>query len=184
MLRAKKEALTKMNTKWQEDFRGRVDVFGNAFDKEKGKIISIKIRIKGGCFCRERHACYTYRIIDQQLKSYSSQNAQFAFKEHESGPELLIYVALSTAGITLAVSIIELITTIIKARSEGTKHGDDPYACLELIVREFDENGKIREEVVAKFQPPDPVDKGLIEKSLQKKINELLSRPDKKNKRD
>jgi hypothetical protein len=148
-----------------------------SFNAEKEKI-SIKIRSKGGCFCREHHACNAYKIIDQQLKSIPVEDLSFV--EHETGPELLIWVALGTSGITLAASIIELIKAIMVARSEGTKHGDEHYDYLELSVRKFYKNGKIREETVAKFYPRDPLDKELIEQPLRTKIIKLLSKPKKK----
>ena len=60
---------------------------------------------------------------------------EFTFEEHESGPELLVFVAVVTAGISLAKSVIDLIVAIIKARSEGIKKGDHPASPLDLIVR-------------------------------------------------
>jgi hypothetical protein len=113
----------------------------------------------------------------------SSKDENFSFQEHESGPEILVYVALGTVGITLAKSIIDLITAIIKARSEGIKLGDSPDAPLELIVRRFDNKGKIKEETVLRFGSQDQVKKEFIEESLKKKISEILSEPKKRNKR-
>jgi hypothetical protein len=37
------------------------------------------------------------------------------FLEHESGPEILAYLAAATAGLTLAKSVFDLITAIINA---------------------------------------------------------------------
>jgi hypothetical protein len=150
-------------------------------DKVKGAAISVKIRVYSGCFHRE-HSPYAYRIIDKQLLTCSSKDENFSFQEHESGPEILVYVALGTVGITLAKSIIDLITAIIKARSEGIKLGDSPDAPLELIVRRFDNKGKIKEETVLRFGSQDQVKKEFIEESLKKKISEILSEPKKRNK--
>lgn len=172
-----------MNASWEKDFQRRIDLFEAPFlDKGKGVTISIKIRVTSGCFHRE-HSPYAYRIIDKQLVAYSSQDSNFSFQEHESGPELLVYVALGTVGITFAKSVIDLITAIIKARSEGIKHGDSPDAPIELIVRRFDNNGKIKEEIVLRFGSRDEVKKEFIEESLKKKVSELLSRPKKRIKR-
>lgn len=151
-------------------------------DKLKGSAISVKIRVNSGCFHRE-HSPYAYQIIDKQLVSCSSQDTNFSFQEHESGPEILVYLALGTTGITLAKSIIDLITAIIKARSEGIKHGDSPDAPIELIVRRFDNKGKLKEETLLRFGSRDEIKKEFIEESLKKKVSKILSEPKKRNKR-
>jgi hypothetical protein len=163
-----------MDAQVKEEFGKRIETFLTASNKGKGQIISIKIRTPGHCFCREHHAPNACRIIDQQLESYVSQIADFSFKEHETGPELLVYVAMGTSCITLVASIINLITAIIKARSDGIDHGDPPYDYIELIVRGFNDNGKIKEETVVKIESREFINKELIEKTLQKKISELL----------
>ena len=146
----------------------------------KEKTISIKIRVTGGCFHRE-HSPIAYKIIDSHLQSYPPHDREFSFIEHESGPELLVYVALGTAGIALAKSVIDLITTIIKARSEGAKKGDRHDYPVELIVRGF-EDGKFKEEIVLRFDLSDPINRELLEKSLKKKVTEILTKP-KENKK-
>ena len=172
-----------MNSPWERDFRHRIGVFeASLLAKGKGATISIKIRVTSGCFHR-KCSPNAYQIIDTYLRSYSSQDMQLSFQEHESGPELLVYIALGTAGITLAKSIVDLITAIIKARSEGIKRGDRPDAPIELIVRGFDDSGKIIEEIVLRLESRDPVKRELIEKTLQKKVSTMLSRLKKKKKR-
>ncbi len=79
--------------------------------------LSIKIRVTSGCFHRE-HSPHAYGLMDAHL---ATSAAEIEFEEHESGPELLVYLALATAGLTLAKSVIDLITAIIKARSDGEK---------------------------------------------------------------
>ncbi|MGA2385677.1 MAG: hypothetical protein ABSG33_04005 [Candidatus Bathyarchaeia archaeon] len=172
-----------MNSPWENEFRHRIETFEAPFSaKSKGKAISIKIRVTSGCFHRE-HSPYAYRLIDARLESYPSHDKEFSFIEHESGPELLLYVALGTTGITLAKSVIDLITAIIKARSEGAKRGDRPDYPIELIVRGFSDDGKINEEIVLKFDSLDDPVKGTIEKALKKKIGIVLGRPGKKKKK-
>jgi len=112
--------------------------------KDEDRPISIKIRPSGGCFHRE-HSPIAYQIIDEYL--YSHQSSDFVFEEHESGPELLVFLAFATAGMSLTANIINLVTAIIKARSEGIHRGDHRDAPLELIVRGFDEYGNLREEI-------------------------------------
>lgn len=159
---------------WESDFRHRIDMFeASSLSRDKGITISIKIRVISGCFHRE-HSPNAYRIIDDYLHSYLAHDEQVSFEEHESGPELLVYLALGTAGITLAKSVIDLITAIIKARSEGIKHGDHPRDPIELIVRGFDENGKLKEEKILRIDSRDIISKELIEKTLQSSVNKMI----------
>jgi len=96
--------------------------------------VSIKIRITSGCFHRE-HSPAAYRLIDEYLAKADLSDIHYQIEEHESGPEILVYLAVVTAGISLAKSIVELIIEIVKARSEGIKRGDRPAEPLEIIVR-------------------------------------------------
>ena len=43
-------------------------------------------------------------------------------EEHESGPEIVAFLVIATAGIQLTKSIIDLLITIVKARSDGRKN--------------------------------------------------------------
>lgn len=172
-----------MSSPWENEFRHRIEAFETPFSaKDKGKAISIKMRVTSGCFHRE-HSPYAYRLIDAQLKSYSSHDKEFSFIEHESGPELLVYVALGTAGITIAKSVIDLVTAIIKARSEGAKRGDRKDNPIELIVRGFGDDGKINEEILLKFDSWDEPVEESIERALKKKISIVLGKSEKKKKK-
>ena len=93
-----------------------------------------------------------------------------------------MYVALGTAGITLAKSVIDLITAMIKARSEGAKRGDRPDNPIELIVRGFGDDGKIKEEIVLKFDSWAELEEETIEKTLKEKISIVIGKPEKKEK--
>ena len=90
---------------------------------------------------------------------------------------------MGTAGITIAKSVIDLVTAIIKARSEGAKRGDRRDNPIELIVRGFGDDGKINEEIVLKFDSWDEPVEESIEKALKKKINILIGKSEKKKKK-
>jgi hypothetical protein len=75
----------------------------------------------------------------------------YRIEEHESGPEILVYLAVTTAGLSLAKSIVELVTAIIKARSEGIKRGDRPADPLEVIVRGHSRDGEHTEERIMRI---------------------------------
>ncbi|SPF41422.1 hypothetical protein SBDP1_340001 [Syntrophobacter sp. SbD1] len=132
-----------------------------------------------GCFHRE-HSPHAFEIIDRQLLAIPMTDQEFSFEEHESGPELLVYLAMTTAGITLAKSVIDLIITIIKARAKGVKKGDTRSAPIELIVRRVEKDGEIREEMVLRIGHNDPINPQDIEERLKDAAEKVL-RTDKDN---
>lgn len=102
----------------------------------------------------------------------SGPDAAFVFEEHESGPEILVFLAMGTAG--LAKSVIDLVITIIKARTEGIKKGDHPCHPLELIVRRVHDGKEFREETVLRIGHRDVLDEPNIEQELKEALRKLL----------
>ena len=152
-----------MDAYWQSEFRKRMQQFGSA--SEGFEQVSIKMRAPSGCFHRE-HSPQAYQIIDHYLAHADFPGVRFHFEEHESGPEILVYLAVTAAGLGFAKSVVELVTAIIKARSEGIKRGDNPRYPLELIVRGHDKGGKFFENKVLDIPPGKPVTVKLIEDAL------------------
>ena len=105
----------------------------------------LDILVLSGCFHRE-HSARAYELIDADLRKLSPTQTHLVFEEHESGPEILVYVSLVAAGLGLAAQVINLIAAIIKARSEGIKKGDHPSDPLHLIVRRVHDSEGFREE--------------------------------------
>jgi hypothetical protein len=162
-----------MDSFWEREFRHRMNSFSrNLLRPPESIAVSIKVRVTSGCFHRD-HSLEAYKIIDNYLASYDADDVDYSFEEHESGPELLVYLALGTAGITLAKSIIELVTAIIKARSEGIKKGDSPDEPLEIIVRGIYEDGKYYEETILRIGPKDPLTVDKIQSALQKTADNI-----------
>lgn len=137
-----------------------------------GMPVSIKVRVTSGCFHRE-HSPQAYALIDEQLYSMPP-DAALAFEEHESGPELLVLLALATSGLGLAKSIVDLIIAIIKARREGIARGDTPADPVELIVRRMD-GDSFREEIVLRIGHREGVDRAEIERLLEDAIERLAA---------
>jgi hypothetical protein len=136
--------------------------------------VSIKIRVRSGCFHRE-HSPQAYAIIDRHLDTLTPEDVDsISFEEHESGPEILVWVAVGTAGLTLAKSIVDLITTIFKARSEGVKQGDRPSEPIELIVRRVSNDDEFREEAILRLGHDRPVNAEEIEAALGRGLEKLL----------
>jgi hypothetical protein len=102
--------------------------------------------------------------------------------EHESGPELLLYLAVTAGALSLAKSVVELITEIFKARAAGIKKGDRPREPLVLIVRGVDERDEYREEIILRIDSADPVDSSMIGKALTSAIKAMRERPARKGK--
>jgi hypothetical protein len=134
---------------WQTEFRERMSQFG-ARIPDGFTPVSIKVRVVSGCFHRE-HSPEAYRLIDDYVSSARLSEAHYRIEEHESGPEILVYLAVTTAGLSLAKSVVELITAIIKARSEGIKRGDRPSDPLEVIVRGHTKDGEYTEEKILRI---------------------------------
>ena len=168
-----------MPSKWHRTFHNRMRDFEKDHKTAKDNIsVSIKIRVTSGCFHRE-HSPHAYRLIDKQLSTIDERTI-FSFEEHESGPEILIYVAAATAGISLAKSVIDLIVTILKARSEGIKKGDNPQAPLELIVRRSRNAAEFKEETILRINHQDTIDAKSINKQLKQTIADLIKEKNKK----
>jgi hypothetical protein len=112
--------------------------------------VSIKVRVVSGCFHREPSPA-AYQVIDDYVKRADLSDVHYRIEEHESGPEILVYLAVTTAGLSLAKSIVELVTAIIKARSEGIKRGDRPADPLEVIIRGHSKEGEYTEERIMRI---------------------------------
>jgi hypothetical protein len=141
---------------WLAGFRHTVGDFQRR-QPGNGHVVSVKVRVESGCFHRE-HSPEAYKI------------------EHESGPELLLYLAVTAGALSLAKSVIELITEIFKARAAGIKNGDHPRDPLVLIVRRVDEKNEYHEDVILRVGHTDAVDSGAIEKELTAAIQGILNR--------
>jgi hypothetical protein len=161
-----------MSSFWENSFRKRMKSFESHRASTIDDIsVSIKLRVESDCFHRE-HSPNAYRIIDQYLNSISPNTRDIAFEEHESGPEILVYLAVATAGLALAKSVVDLISVIIKARAKGIENGDHPSSPLELIIRRVQKNGEVLEEKVLRI-PHDHLPKT---KTLEHALNEAIKK--------
>ena len=164
---------------WVQGFRDRMSRFRGCRDRQ-GVPISIKLRVSSGCF---HCSCspMSYRTIREELHRNLDHDVELV--EHESGPELLVWVALGTAGISLTASLINLVVAIIKARSDGMRAGDRHYSePMELIVRRVTEKGEVQEIKVRQFAPQDDVSREEIEQTLRSAVSKLLPAPPAKRK--
>jgi len=135
---------------------------------------SIKVRVTSGCFHRE-HSPQAYRLLDDEVRLWPrNEEQQFDLVEHESGPEILVYVAVATAGITLAKSVIDLVVAIVKPRSDGIRKGDKPSDALEVVVRRSIDEGRVDEEIVIRLGHLDRIDRAEVQGSILRALERLL----------
>jgi len=168
-----------VDPEWQAAFRERMHRFELRHIPRQGAgAVSIKVRVSAGCFHRE-HSPQAYRLIDHHLDKLSL-HTELVFEEHESGPELLVYVAVATAVVTLTKCVVDPVTAIIKARSDGIRKGDHPSEPLELIVRRTESERTVREEVILRVGHNDRVSSKTIHRRLNDALRKLLKTQDKK----
>jgi len=154
---------------WTNEFKNRIHDFENQFNEKDAFALSIKIRVSSGCFHRE-HSPEAYKIIDEEIRHIDFKKERIAIIEHESGPEILIYLAVIAAGFQLSSSVIDLIKSIIDARKKGIEKGDNPKDDLSIIVRGFSENGELSDETILKINHLDKIDKKLIKELTEKAV--------------
>jgi hypothetical protein len=151
---------------FNDDLNSRIDDFCRKYANTKNQeAISIKIKAETGCFHK---SCCPYALHMITKKIYETErNEEYQYIEHESGPEIIAYISLTASGLLLAKSVIELITTIIKARFEGQKNGDnhkgDP---ITLIIRKTKKKNEVVEERIMTFYQDSKVSDELIEKMI------------------
>jgi hypothetical protein len=165
-----------MRPDWIDAFHERMEEFEAKGPRNGGHVaVSIKVRVRSGCFHRE-HSPRAYRLIDEHLHAVAAKERGFSFVEHESGPELLVYLALATAGITLAKSVIDLVTAIIESRSKGIEQGDSPSDPIELIVRRTSGEKGVEEETVLRIGHTKRLDKAQLRRELRRALADLRDR--------
>lgn len=130
--------------------------------------VSIKIRVVSGCYHRE-HSPNAYTIIDTALEEYDKND--ILFEEHESGPEIIAYLALGTATLTLTKSLIDLITAIINARAKGRKKGDTRDGDIVLIIRDTKQTNSSKEEFVLEVRDKELVDSKAVQLAIENGLN-------------
>jgi hypothetical protein len=169
-----------MTDPWPREFSQRLRRFSEP-QTGSGIAVSVKVRVVSGCFHRE-HSPHAYRLIDAALREPGLEPASVQCHEHESGPEILVWIPLATAGIALSAAVINLIVSILKARSDGIKAGDRPRDPLELIIR-TSHAGEVVEEKVLRFNPDDAVHAAAIRTALDNAAHRVLPAPPSRKKK-
>ena len=142
--------------------------------------ISIKLSPPSGCCCSH---CWpeTWLKINQTIAPFGpvghegdalieNNGDKFVLEQHESGPEIIAYLALVTVPLTFVKSIIDLIVIIIKGLSkEHRKQLPHIKISKRQIIR-----GNIEEETLMEIDIP-------ISRSIEKLLEEKLKQAINKN---
>ncbi len=166
-----------MINKFQDSIDRAIALLKTPADYEK--YISIKLSPPSGCCCSD---CWpeTWQKVNKAIVPCAPIKHEgdaligkggniFVLEQHESGPEIVLYLALATASVTLAKSVIDLITTIVKGVSnEQRKHPTQIKISKKQIVK-----GKIEEENLIEIDIPISKD---MEKQLRKRIKQAINK--------
>jgi hypothetical protein len=126
-----------------------------------------------GCFHRE-HSPKAYELIDDAMRMYHISADGAVMEEHESGPEILVWLAVVAGTLNLATSIVNLVTAIVKARSEGIRKGDDRRDPVEIVVRGENRKGLYCEQQVLIVHAGKKLDEQRFHRQLDQAILELF----------
>lgn len=148
---------------------------------ESENYISIKLSpIPSGCCCFH---CWpnTWNKINKSIQPcgpiedegdvlIKKKEIKFVLECHESGPEIIAYLALATSSTVLLKSIIDLVITIIKALSnEGRKQPSRIKISKRQIIK-----GEIEEDSLIEIDIPISKD---MEKQLEDRLRQFIKNP-------
>jgi len=167
-----------MNNKLQKSIDRAIALLNTPNEYEN--YISIKLSpVPSGCCCFH---CWpdTWGKINKSIQPcgpikdegdvlIEKDKNRFVLECHESGPEIIVYLALTTSSIVLLKSIIDLVITIIKALSD--EHGKQP-SHIKLSKRQITK-GEIEEENLIEIDIP--ISKN-TEKQIEEKIKNLINK--------
>lgn len=126
-----------------------------------------------GCFHRE-HSPEAYILIDEALLEIKDD--EIYFEEHESGPEIIAWVALGTASLTLAKSVFDFVTAVINARAKGRAQGDTRDGNLVLIIRNTHHTADSKEETVLEIYDKELVSSKQIKDAIDRGLNKRVKK--------
>jgi hypothetical protein len=131
------------------------DEFGMKSPPANCLAVLFRINAAEGCFDR-RHSPAAFKAIDAYISRLRPPHG-FSFEERECGIEIIAFATLRPDGITLGAGIVNLLATVIRARSHGIRKGDDPSAPLVLTMHFIDNNTEMVEERVLRVSHTDNV---------------------------
>ncbi len=122
-------------------------------------------------YLQRSYAPSTFAEIDVCVAKHRSDFVEYS--EHESGPELLVWAALGTAGLTLAREVVELIREILAARNEGVKKGEPAGGWIRITVSRDKREGNEPEVTYLEIKTGDLPSRDEIDTALHARLREL-----------
>jgi hypothetical protein len=156
-------------------------------ERDYGKYVCLKIAPEaGGCCCFH---CWPHTwqevnrailpsgpIKDEGDVVIKTKDGDFVLECHESGPEIIVYLGAATAGLLLIKAIVELITTILKSKSEEPRRR---LGKLVITKRTFKGSRRNEERIIEIDLPPD----SHYAKILTAELKSMFAKDKKPNKR-
>jgi len=150
-----------METKLKASIDRAISLLGT--ERDYGKYVCLKIAPEtGGCCCFH---CWPHTwqevnrtilpsgpIEDEGDVLIDTRGGRFVLECHENGPEIIFYLGAGTAGVLLVKAIVELITTILKSRSEEQRRR---LGKLIITKRTFIRSRRHEEKIIEIDLPPD-----------------------------
>jgi hypothetical protein len=161
---------------WQKEIKQRLERFNHG--DGKGLALSVKVRVKSNCFCYD-HSGRFHQMMDRDRRGEREGTSHWEYEEHESGPEWLLYLALTAAGLGIAEktlgivkSVVDLVALSVKShREERRKRRQTPEPLI-IVVRGFDPEGAFFENPVMEIGDDPPRDEA-IKDSLAAVIQQI-----------
>ncbi len=173
-----------METKLKESIERAIPLLGTK--QNYAEYVCLKIAPETGCCCFH---CWPYTwqevnrgilpcgpIEDEGDVLIETKDGGFVLECHESGPEIVFYAGAVTAGVLLVKAVIELVTAIIKSRSDETRR---KAGSLKITKRTFKGSRLHEERIIDVDLPLD----NLHEEILVDELRNMLSKEGKPNKR-
>ncbi len=114
--------------------------------------LSFKIKGESGCYCS---GCCSraWDIINEYIYPcgpighegdalINTNGMNYVLEQHESGPEIVIYLGLATASISFITAVIGLATVLVQALQDKSKNG------FIKIINRYQINGTVTEEIL------------------------------------
>lgn len=161
-----------MEEKLQKSIDRAITLLGTPGEYEK--YISIKLFPLGIYCCCSDCLPETWSIVNEFIAPcgpvkhegdalVKRDENKFVLEQHESGPEIIVYLAVATASLTLIKSIIDLISIIVKGLSNERKKRPTR---IKILKRQLIK-GEIEEENLIEIDIP-------ISKDMQKRLEEKI----------
>jgi hypothetical protein len=148
-----------METKLKASVERAIPLLGT--ERDYGKYVCLKVVPEmGGCCCFH---CWphTWQEVNKTILSFGpiedegdvlidTPDGSFVLECHESGPEIIVYLGAGTAGVLLIKAVFDLITTILKSRSEEPRRRPGKL----IITKRTFIRSRCREEKIVEIDLP------------------------------